>query len=45
MTRQEAIEKIRAIPQIVERLEKKGLTVEQVPDIIWQAWLIGKSLS
>ena len=44
MTREKTIEKIKAIPEIVERLGKKGLTVEQVPDIIWQAWLIGKSL-
>ena len=56
MTRQEAIQKITANPQIVERLEKSGLSVEQlaqkierctreeVNDFVLQAWLIGKSL-
>lgn len=56
MTKQEAIQKITANPQLVERLEKAELSVEQlaqkierctreeVHDFVVQAWLIGKSL-
>lgn len=56
MTRQEAIQKIRAIPNLVQQLENKGLSVDdlaqkiercthqEMNDFVIQAWLIGKSL-
>ena len=56
MDKEEAIKKITANPKTVERLEKRGLTVEEVAekmeactreevhDFLWQAWLICKSL-